>query len=716
MKKLMALMSVLVLCVTGTMAQTTETTSSNQKVAELSDVVKALGIPLSSTPPCQNYEIDISSMISESKTTKEPAYRALPIQSANLISEADIRRKLGNPVRVTTALLSGGFFTSDGREIKVSGTYLWYGHVGLGVNNGKLMALAYVSEEIKSGKELKDTVVNIQPMDTAQTETKQMPQTTVAQTERPRVEAETNNIVVDKVEVETDFRQLISDRDPPYSPPVIRPASKENHFVFVYVTAEFPKAKSWTLSDFSLQDEKKREYHVMAFDIGDVLNHFLIYTFESGALAIADAKRKIANRLQDMSGTIKQEAGKVCFLGEWPGGAGKLVLGFEVPISVIKLTLLRKSGGPVTLASSPDKEPRKKTLPAFKHELQESNSKPDFDVTRTLNTGGTQENKATLTGRTQQIKTNENQPEAVPREMLPKEMNITVGCLNKAGKLCVVPDDKMKAIRKALAEFDLSTQEGRMALVKSFKETFGDEAEWRGIIFRAKDGNVYSWPPSKQINSASQTPNEEPRDKLSQEKSSKFPSESKLSEEEKSVSSPTTFSGAVNGDSQSIADVHSSEAGIHVNILGPEEGKTADLCIIEIVNGDPHGQTNEWVLLYSVFTHDAPPILRDLDLKLLTLKFSGTQLGCFAANGKTGGIYGSRVFRGKFPHRVVVSLTEGSSASGLLSVRTQLWKWDAARWMPETTVVEKTIDVGERKGAESTFKSPFNRLPTGKLF
>jgi hypothetical protein len=221
-----------------------------------------------------------------------------------------------------------------------------------------------------------------------------MAQTTAPQEQRPKVQAGTTNIVVDKVEIASEFRQILN-LDPPYSPPVVRPTRKENHFVFVYVTAEFPKAKSWNLMDFCLRDEKKREYQVVAFDIGDVLSHGLIYTFENGALAIADAERAgkgIADHLQDRSGTMKPKPGKVNFLGEWPGGNGKLVLGFDVPNSATDFTLLRKSGTLPPKSLRNDERPKESLLPPYTDELTGGNpvrvrNQNDFSVTAAIRSG-----------------------------------------------------------------------------------------------------------------------------------------------------------------------------------------------------------------------------------------------------------------------------------------------------------------------------------------
>ena len=74
-------------------------------------------------------------------------------------------------------------------------------------------------------------------------------------------------------------------------------------------------------------------------------------------LALADverAKKGIADRLQDKSGRLKAEPGKVTFLGDWPGGKGKLVLAFEVPAQAKELTLLRTAPqNRVTLEEKP---------------------------------------------------------------------------------------------------------------------------------------------------------------------------------------------------------------------------------------------------------------------------------------------------------------------------------------------------------------------------
>jgi len=88
-------------------------------------------------------------------------------------------------------------------------------------------------------------------------------------------------------------------------------------------------------------------------------------------------------------------------------------------------------------------------------------------------------------------------PAEVDRNMQPG--SFAVGCYNKAtGQILVCPDDKVERLKKVADSLDLSTSAGRSRLVEAFVRTMGEEATWRSLVIRTKDGTAYRWPPSNQ--------------------------------------------------------------------------------------------------------------------------------------------------------------------------------------------------------------------------
>ena len=162
------------------------------------------------------------------------------------------------------------------------------------------------------------------------------------------VECGSEGLLIERVEIDDSLMENLN--RPGYPPPEVVPQRPGHRFLFVLVKAVFPGGDSWDLAAFRLEDSRHTRHRLVAFDFGDQPSRGLMYLVSKGALGIWNDERELARHLV-VVGTVVDANGHniepvpqcVRFpVGGWPGGAAKLWLAFEVPVSAQSFVLLRQ--------------------------------------------------------------------------------------------------------------------------------------------------------------------------------------------------------------------------------------------------------------------------------------------------------------------------------------------------------------------------------------
>lgn len=196
---------------------------------------------------------------------------------------------------------------------------------------------------------------------------------------------------------------MISRQDGGIPPADVASPPADKSFVFVEFEAEFPKAKGWNLSAFSLEDKASQDkpLRVFAFTAGSLAHDPANSTFHraetGGAAIVIDGKvTMIGNPLgkpgQIYFGFGKNKAGEDL---QWPGGKAVVTLVFEAPKASTELKLIKKKlinrtvpPGPNTSTTGSQKKKVDPEIVAAIKSLSSSDESERFTGCQTLRDAG----------------------------------------------------------------------------------------------------------------------------------------------------------------------------------------------------------------------------------------------------------------------------------------------------------------------------------------